>query len=251
MLDNIRYHWHLPYAAQQAEKVITISECSRQDLITYLGLAPEKIAIVYPAIGSQFKPQVDEAERQAVLAKYTIKPPYLLYVGGINARKNIARLFEAFAAIKPRYPDLTLVIGGKRQWQTKEIYETFHRLSLEEHVHFTGYVDDVDLPALYSAAHAFLFPSLYEGFGLPPLEAMACGTPVITSNMSSLPEVVGDAALLVDPYNVRSMVSALYQVLENPRLAAHLRDRGIRQAAQFTWKAAARETWQVYQEIMG
>jgi glycosyltransferase involved in cell wall biosynthesis len=249
-LDNIRYHWHLPYAAQQAEKVITISECSRQDLIRYLGLAPERIAIVYPAIGSQFKPMVDEAEYQAVLARYAIKQPYLLYVGGINARKNIARLFEAFATVKPHYPDLTLVIGGKRQWQTKDIYETFRRLQLEEHVQFTGYVDDEDLPALYSAAQAFLFPSLYEGFGLPPLEAMACGTPVITSNVSSLPEVVGDAALLVDPYNVQSMMSALYQALENPRLVAHLRASGIQQAAKFTWEGAARETLRVYHEVL-
>ncbi len=249
-LDNWRYYWHLPFAARRADTVITVSDCSRQDIMRYFGLSAERVAVIGEGIDPRFEPITDRDEHQAVFARYAIRQPYLLYVGGINARKNIARLFEAFATVKPHYPDLTLVIGGKRQWQTKEIYETFRRLQLEEHVQFTGYVADEDLPALYSAAQAFLFPSLYEGFGLPPLEAMACGTPVITSNVSSLPEVVGDAALLVDPYNVQSMVSALYQVLENPRLVAHLRASGIQQAAKFIWETAARETLQVYHEVL-
>ena len=165
----------------------------------------------------------DGDARRAVLAGYGITLPYLLYVGGINARKNIAQLFEAFSRLLARHNDLMLVIGGKRQWQTDAIDATFDRLNLSDHVHFTGYVADADLPALYSAAELFVFPSLYEGFGLPPLEAMACGVPAVTSNASSLPEVVGDAALTVDPYAVDDLTAAVERALTDRALRADLR----------------------------
>jgi glycosyltransferase involved in cell wall biosynthesis len=186
----------------------------------------------------------------AALARYQIVQPYLLYIGGINARKNIARLLQGFAQVHTRHPQLRLVIGGKRQWQTSEIDAVFRQLDLGEAVHWTGYVRDEDLPALYSGAAAFLFPSLYEGFGLPVLEAMACGTPVITSNVSSLPEVAGDDAILVDPYDVGAIAAAIDRVFEQPDLAARLREQGLMRARQFTWERAGRQTVAVYESVL-
>ena len=148
------------------------------------------------------------------------------------------------------HPCVSFVVTGKRQWQTRAIDETFTRLALEPHVHFTGYVPDADLPALYGGATAFVFPSLYEGFGLPPLEAMACGTPVVTSNVSSLPEVVGDAALTVDPTDVKAIAEAINGILDNPALAADLRARGLARAKQFTWERTAQQTLAVYDEVL-
>lgn len=249
-LDNWRYHWMLPRAARRADRVVTDSQHSRRDLQRYLGLREMDLEVVACGLSASFRPIADSAARQATLDRYGITRPYLLYLGGINARKNIARLFEAYARVRQRHPEVALVIGGKRQWQVAEIDATFERLALHEHVRFTGYLDDADLPALYSAARAFVFPSLYEGFGLPPLEAMACGAPVITSNVSSLPEVVGDAALLADPYNIDELSSAICRVLEDAALAQTLRVRGQARAQGFTWTRAARETLTVYQQAL-
>src|SRR5207237_1016759 len=161
-------------------------------------------------------------KRQATLTRYGIVSPYILYIGGINARKNIARLYEAYAQVRTDHPNVTLVTAGKRQWQTAEIDANFHRLNLQDKVHFTGYVDDHDLPERDSAAERFVFASLCEGFALPPLEGMACGTPVVTSNVSSLPEVVGDAALMVDPYDVPALAAAIERVLTDKELQTDL-----------------------------
>jgi glycosyltransferase involved in cell wall biosynthesis len=249
-LDNWRYRYQLPAAAWRADVVLTVSECSRRDLIDHLGLAAERVHVIAEGVAPQFQPVADGAERKAILTRYGIKRPYMLYVGGINARKNIARLFEAYARVREHRPDITLVVGGQRQWQTQEIEATFQRLNIMHHVHFTGYVHDADLPALYSAAELFVFPSLYEGFGLPPLEAMACGTAVVTSNLSSLPEVVGDAALTVNPYEVGELAAAIKRVLEDEGLRVHLRRRGIERAAQFTWQRTARETLAIYEQVL-
>jgi glycosyltransferase involved in cell wall biosynthesis len=247
--DNWRYRWHLPYAAGRADAVITNSQHSQSDLVLHLGLPADHVHVTPLGVDCSFTPVSDGPGRAAVLAGYGIKPPYLLYVGSINGRKNVARLFEAYARVRARHPEVTLVVGGKRQWQTAEIDATFRRLDLGDNIHFTGYLDDADLPALYSAAAAFVFPSLYEGFGLPPLEAMACGTPVVTSNVSSLPEVTGEAALLVDPLDVAGLAAAIGRVIDDPALAATLRARGLARAQQFTWERAARETLAIYNQV--
>ena len=249
-LDTWRYHTLLPVAARHTDAVITVSEHAQRDLVRFLGLSHQQVVVAPNGVAPRFQPLPSDARRQDVLARYGIASPYLLYVGGINARKNIARLFEAFARLHERRPEVTLVIGGKRQWQTAEIDATFQRLNLERAVHFTGYLDDADLPALYSAAAAFVFPSLYEGFGLPPLEAMACGTPVVTSSTSSLPEVVGDAALTIDPYNIEALADALERVLSDEVLRATLRERGLRRATLFTWPRVARSTRDVYERVV-
>jgi glycosyltransferase involved in cell wall biosynthesis len=247
-LDTWRYRRMLPHAIKRTDMVITGSANSRHDLRRFLAVPDEKIRICTTAASAHFAPVPDTEERRGILARYGIAYPYFLYVGNVTARKNIARLLAAYAQVHERHPEIRLVIGGKRQWKTDEIDATYRRLMLEEHVHFTGYISDADLPALYSGARAFLFPSLYEGFGIPPLEAMACGTPVITSNTSSLPEAVGDAALTVDPYRIAELVAAMERVLNDGNVAADLRRRGIARAALFTWERAARETFAVYDE---
>jgi len=248
-LDNWRFRWMLPRAVQRADMVLTDSQNSRVDLIKYLNLPESKIRAIACGVNSSFKPVPESPARAQLLARYGIKPPYLLYVGGITPRKNISGLLEAYARLRPRYPGLSLVIGGKRQWQAREIDDTFGRLGLAQLVHFTGYVADEDLSALYSAAELFVFPSLYEGFGLPPLEAMACGTPVITTNVSSLPEVVGEAALLVDPRDTKSLSEAIERGLNDPLLRAELRQKGLAQADHFNWEQTARQTLAIYQEL--
>ncbi|NJK78802.1 MAG: glycosyltransferase family 4 protein [Chloroflexaceae bacterium] len=250
LLDNLRYRVHLPWAARRADVIFTLSRHAHHDLVRYLALPPERIRIVPGAVSAAFRPIPDGAERQAVLARYGIEPPYVLAVGGLSGRKNIARLLQAYAALQPHYPDLWLVIVGKPQWRTAAIMQTYEALRERARMLFVGYAADADLPALYSAAQLFVFPSLYEGFGLPPLEAMACGTPIITSNVSSLPEVVGDAALLVDPYNLAALTAAMQQVLDDAALAQRLRERGLARARLFTWGQAARTVLESYEQCM-
>lgn len=249
-LDNWRYRRMLPAAIRHTDYVITNSRQSFSDIAQHLQVPDTKMSIIPYGMHRRLSRVPAGRERDDILARYGVKPPYILYVGGINARKNIARLFEAYAQIRAGRPEITLVIGGQRQWRVAEIDATFQRLDLGPHVHFTGYLPHDDLPALYSAAEAFVFPSLYEGFGLPPLEAMACGAPTITSNVSSLPEVVADAALTVDPYDVGALAAAIERVLGDARLRDELRRRGFARAAQFTWGRAARETLDVYRQVL-
>ena len=249
-LDTWRYRWMLPHAVRRVDRVLTDSLCSQRDIQRFLHVPDAQIQTIPCAVDPYFVPIPDSPERRTLLQTYGIKPPYLFYVGGITARKNISRLLEAFAQLAPTYPDLTLVIGGKRQWQTSEIDETFAHLNVGGRVHFTGYVADADLPALYSAARAFVFPSLYEGFGLPPLEAMACGTPVVCSNVSSLPEVVGDAALTVDPYDVSGLASAIERLLIDDGLHTMMAERGLARAAQFSWQQTAEQTLAAYHRVV-
>jgi glycosyltransferase involved in cell wall biosynthesis len=185
-----------------------------------------------------------------VRRKYGIPDgPFVLALGNLQPRKNIQRLVEAFA-IARRAPDfaLSLVIAGKAQWRESQVHAAVAQAGLEDSVVFPGYVDEADLPALYSAAALFAYPSLYEGFGLPPLEAMACGTPVVCSHVASLPEVVGDAAVTVAPTDTEALAQALLDVLTQPGLHASLRARGLRRAAQFSWDRCAAETLAVYRE---
>ena len=250
LFDNWRCRVMLPRALRRADMVLTDSHASRRDIHHYLKVSDQRLRVVPCGVDRHFAPVPDGPARQRVLAGHGITGPYLLYVGAINARKNIARLYEAFWQVRQQRPDVTLVVVGKRQWHTGEIDATFSRLCLDDAVIFTGYVADDELPSLYSGAAVFVFPSLYEGFGLPPLEAMACGAPVITSNVSSLPEVVGDAALTVEPTDTRALATAITRVLHDREERDALRRRGLARAAQFTWERAARETLDAYQAAL-
>jgi glycosyltransferase involved in cell wall biosynthesis len=251
------------WSARAATGLIALSQATRDDLVRFAGAQPNKITIVHHGLSRRFRPVDDQATIAAVQAKYGIRPPYFLYVGTIQPRKNLVRLIEAFASLEnrewalgdgqasivshPPSPIPQLAIAGKTGWLAGEIERQATRLfgANNQAVRFTGYVADDDLPALLSGALAFVFPSLYEGFGMPVLEAMACGVPVLTATTSSLPEVAGDAALLVDPEDTAAIAAGLARLASDRLLRDDLRSRGLARAAMFTWARCAEETLRV------
>lgn len=236
-------------AARLAEAIITPSETVRQDLLRRLGVPGERVVAIPEAAGPQYVPIEDEGALGQVRGKYRLPDRYLLSVGSLEPGKNRSRLFRAYARLRKEGGDWPLVVVGQLAWRYEGELELVRRLGLEEHVRFLGYVPDEDMPALYSAASVLAFPSLYEGFGLPVLEAMSCGTPVVTSDRSALAEVAGDAALLVDPTDVEALAEALGRLLSDDSLRADLRTRGIERAGQFSWERTARATLSVYEIV--
>jgi glycosyltransferase involved in cell wall biosynthesis len=221
--------------------VIAISGTTRDDLVRHEGISPAKITVVHHGHGRHFQPAASAAI-EMVRQRYTLAGPYLLFVGTLQPRKNLERLLAAFDRVAASEPSLTLVLVGAIGWQPERLTNALGALAARDRVKVLGFVDDADLPPLMSGALALAFPSLYEGFGLPALEAMACGTPVLTSTTSSMPEVVGDAGLLVDPLDVNAISAGLTRLVRDDALRAGLRQRGLARAATFTWERAARET---------
>jgi glycosyltransferase involved in cell wall biosynthesis len=241
--------------ARRADAVITVSECSKRDIEKLLGLAPERIHVIGNAVDASLFPVRDPWLLANVRERYGIGPRFVLYFGGFDLRKNVPRLIEAYARVPERLRrEYQLVIAGRYQHLGHPLYPdprvTVQSLGLEGNVVFTGQIREQDKGPLYSAATLFAFPSLYEGFGMTPLEAMACGTPVVTSNRSALPEVVGDAGVLVDPYDTDAIAQALAEVLENTGLREELSRRGLERARRFTWPQVAEQTVRVYKEIL-
>jgi len=248
----------VPRSVARATHVLADSQATKNDLTELFGTPPDKITVLYGGVDARFAP-VQEPERlAAVRTKYGIgTKPFILSIGTIQPRKNYRRLIQAFSILHIHPPtvnfqspttNLQLVIAGGKGWLYDDIFAEVRRLGLENRVLFTGFVNDDDLPALYSAAEMLAFPSLYEGFGLPVLEAMACGTPVITSTVSSLPELAGDAALLVDPTDVGAIAAAMCRLLEDAELRRRLAAQGLDQARKFTWKKAAIQLMGIYEQ---
>jgi glycosyltransferase involved in cell wall biosynthesis len=235
--------------ARKAAMIVADSECSRRDIIRLLGVAEERVAVVYLAASEEYRPANDTAIKQ----KYQLDNPYLLYLGGFDQRKNLPMLLEAFAeVVKSGDETTTLAIAGGIPAPSalfSDVRGLTTQLGLANRVQFLGRVPDEDCAALYSAAEAFVFPSIYEGFGLPPLEAMACGAAVICSNASSLPEVVGDAAITLPPDDLKAWAEAIKAVLTDPKRRDDLRERGLRQAARFSWQKTAAETLEIYRQV--
>jgi glycosyltransferase involved in cell wall biosynthesis len=239
-------------AARVADAIIVPSEAVRGDVMRLLpasGGPTERLFVIPEAAGAAFHPQ-DAVAIEAVRRRYGLEGPFLLSVGSLEPGKNRERLLQAFARLQARGLKHTLVVAGQRAWRYEGEAPLARRLGLADSVRFLGHVPQADLPALYSAADLFVFPSLYEGFGLPALEAMACGTPVVASNVSALPEVVGDAALQVSPLDVEALAGAIEGLLRDDRLRADLRERGLERAAQFSWEKAARQTAEVYHRVV-
>jgi glycosyltransferase involved in cell wall biosynthesis len=241
--------------ARRADAVITVSECSKRDIEKLLGLPPERIHVIGNAVDASLFPVRDPWLLANVRERYGIGPRFVLYFGGFDLRKNVPRLIQAYARLPERLRrEYQLVIAGRYQHLGHPLYPdprvTVHSLGLEGNVVFTGQIREQDKGPLYSAATLFAFPSLYEGFGMTPLEAMACGTPVVTSNRSALPEVVGDAGVLVDPYDTDAIAQALAEALENTGLREELSRRGLERARRFTWPQVAEQTVRVYKEIL-
>lgn len=240
----------VPRSVRRADHILADSQATKDDLIALYGTPADKITVLLSGVEPRFRPVTDPAALEAVRAKYRLPArPYILSVGTVQPRKNYARLIAALAALRAAGCDIGLVIVGGRGWLQDPIYDAIRAHDVGDYVHFTGFADDADLPALYSAAAITALPSLYEGFGIPVLESMACGTPVVTSNLSSLPEVAGDAALLVTPTDDDAIRAALARLVNDTTLRETLIARGYAQARRFTWDAAAAQLAQIYQRI--
>ena len=240
--------------ARRAAHVLTVSEYSKRDIAETYRIAPERITVTPLAAPAHFAPVTDPAELERVRVQYKIEGPYILAVGSIQPRKNLVRLLRAYsdllqARAEAKLPQLVLV--GKRAWLYEETLRAVREMGLTSRIVFTGYVPESDLPALYTGALLFVYPSYFEGFGLPPLEAMRCGTPVVTGNRTSLPEVVGDAALTVDPFDTGALGEAIARLVDDDRLRAALRARGLEQAHKFSWRETARLTLEAYRRAAG
>jgi glycosyltransferase involved in cell wall biosynthesis len=237
-------------AVKRSDRILTVSEASKRDILHFFDVAPEKIVVVYNAIDDHFWLTPPDEEVARVRERYQLDHQFILYVGNIKPHKNLVRLIEAFAALRRSgFDELKLLIIGDEISKLPALRRAVHGHKLHKHVRFLGYVSDDTLRVLYRLASVFVFPSLYEGFGLPPLEAMASGTPVVTSNQSSLPEVTGDAAVLVDPYDVGSIVGGIRRVLSDPDFAAALRRRGPERAREFSWARSVDSTRTVYEQV--
>ncbi len=249
--DRLLFATLLPLTLHRAAAVITLSQHARDELSMYYPFLQEKIHVTYLAAGNRFVAPGEVEAGYTIREKYHVEPGYILAVGNLQPRKNLNRLLEAFATTLPELPRTTqLVIVGKAHWQASTVYQAIEELGITDRVVLTGYVPDDDLPALYCMASLFVYPSLYEGFGLPVLEAMACGTPVITSNVASLPEVAGESAILVDPYQVEEIAQAMQRVMTDHDLAKGLSRKGGEHVKQFSWLKTARETYSIYQSAM-
>ncbi len=236
------------WSAHAATRIIAISETTKRDLVRFTGIDPAKISVVYHGVHQRFQPSA-AAVSAAAARKYGLDGAYLLFISTIQPRKNLVRLIDAYAQALNLYPELPpLALGGKPGWLTRQIEQRAAAHGIAAQVRFLGYVDDADLPALIGGATIYLLPSLYEGFGMTVLEAMACGTPVITSNVSSLPEVAGPAAILVDPTDTAALATAIGDLARDADRRADLRTQGLDWAARWTWERSARQTLDVLEQ---
>ena len=234
----------MPRFLRAADAIIAVSECSKRDAMRLYNIPAQKIHVIYEGVDPKFTPITDLDRLAQVRSKYHLPDRFILHVGTIEPRKNLPLLFEVAA-----HTNEHIVVAGKLGWLTEPILAKVKELGVEDRVTFTGFIDDDDLPALISSAHVLALPSKYEGFGLPVLEALACGTPVVASNAASLPEVGGDAVLYAWPEDVRSWTHLLTLALDDIELRGSLRERGLRQAAKFRWETMARETLKVYRAV--
>lgn len=237
--------------ARKAKLIFADSISTRDDIVTYLDIPTSKIKVIYLGVDSKFSPIHDELVKKRIRTKYGLPDEFILFVGTLQPRKNIDGLVKAFWILKDKkLLSHKLVLVGCKGWQYSEVFRHIDAYGLNDKVKWVGYVDYEDLPAIYSLADVFVLPSHYEGFGLPILEAMACGTPVITSNVSSMPEVAGDAAVLIDPKDPEMIAEKIYQVIQDSELRKILREKGLIRAKSFSWERCAEETMAAFEEVV-
>ncbi len=235
-------------SALRARRIIAVSRATAQEIVECFRIPEDRIDVIYNGIGDNFRPADNDA-KAAVRARYNLPEQFVLYVGTIEPRKNLVRLIRAWDRL-PSDAKPPLVIAGRDGWKTGPVHIAADHARDSANIHFIGHVPPDQLPALMSAAYIFAFPSLYEGFGIPVAEAMACGTPVLTSNTSSLPEVAGDAALLVNPLDEEAITAGLHRLVADTALRETIRQRGLARAAEFSWRQAATQTKEAYQRTM-
>lgn len=237
-------------SVRRADALIAISESTRQDSIRLLGVSPQKIFTTQLGITDEFRVVKDNELLAKVRKKYDLPEEFVLYVGLVEPRKNIPFLIRAYKSLADEGIKHNLVIVGRIGWMYQEVFKQIEELGLEGRVQFTGYLPQDDLPMVYNLASLFVYPTKYEGFGLPALEAMACGTPVVTTAISSLPEIVGDAGMLIPPGDEQALASAMAEVLHDSTLFNQLRTRGLQRSEHFTWERTAQQTLKVYQQVL-
>lgn len=246
------YTKEIPEIIPLCDGIITVSEFSKQDIIKSLGFPEDKIFVTHLAAEDIYYPQNKTLCKNFVKENYKIEENFILYVGGFSPRKNITGLIQAFSKIKPKLKKkYKLVILGKKGRSYYDYRDLAYELGLKEDVIFTGYVPVEELPVFYNAASVFCYPSFYEGFGLPPLEAMACGTPTIASNVTSIPEILGDDALYIKPENIDDIAEKLLMLIEDEKLRIEMSFKGLRRSAMYSWKKTAVETINAYRQIAG
>lgn len=245
------FHVSIRAAARWADALIFVSRSSQNDFLKYFPRDPASCHVVALGKSDEFRRDLDPQQVSRVVRNLGLATPYILFIGMIEPRKNLDRLVRAFSAVAAKFPSHTLVIAGSKGWRYQGLFDLVRSLGLEKRVVFTGFVAEQDKPYLIRGAQVFVYPSLYEGFGIPVLEALACGTPTLTSNVSSIPEITGDAALLVDPANDQEIADGLERLLRDASLRAALADRSIQRSALFSWTITAAETLEVYRKAAG
>lgn len=240
----------LNHIKENADRIITVSNNTKKELIALSGIPSERITVIPEGVDGRFQPMEDKKKIEDTVRGYNISENYILFVGAADEDKNLVRLSEAFTQLIREYKDLKLVFAGNIGWGYRQLQEKIKNLKIDNHLIFTGYVPDSDLPALYNGARILVIPSIHEGFGLPALEAMACGTPVLSSNTSSLPEVVGDAAVQVNPFNIDEIADGLKHLMEDEALKQACINKGFIQARQFSWESAAEKVINLYKELI-
>ena len=244
--DRLLFATLLPLSLRRAAAVLTDSQYARREIAHFYPSLQTPVTSVALGVGPEFRYERSRAKLDAVKERYETGQDFILAVGNLQPRKNLSELIRAFGEVHERYPAIRLVIAGQAQWQASPLFRLVESMGLASYVSFPGYISPEDLPILYGGARVFVYPSRYEGFGLPVLEAMACGTPVVAVNTSSIPEVAGDAALLTDAPEATALATAVLKILEDQTLARRLSERGRRRAQSFSWSQTARHTRDVY-----
>lgn len=240
MLENVSRHLHA------ADQVFTVSEATKNDVVSRWPIDPQKVKVIYNGVSERFR-RLDTSPDE-VRDRYDLPKRFFLFVGTVEPRKNLARLVEAFDSVG-RHVDHSLVVVGAKGWKASPIYRAIQASPVRDRIRLLGFVADADLPAIYNLADAVVYPSLYEGFGIPIVEAMACGTPVVTSNVSAMPEVAGDAALFIDPLDPRGIAAAMERILQDGALRERLRAKGLERAKRFSWDISAAQVMQCFREL--
>jgi glycosyltransferase involved in cell wall biosynthesis len=252
MASKVRYfRFFIGAAARRADALSFVSQSTQKDFLKFFPHPAPSCNVVRLGKGPQFRPDINPQEVERVVRKYGLAQPYVLYIGTIEPRKNLVRLVEAFSTLTQTYPTHTLVIAGMKGWMYESLFELVGTLDLESRVVFTGFVSEEDKPYLIRGAEIFTYVSLYEGFGIPVLEALACGTPTLTSDVSSIPEIAGDSALLIDPSSVQEIATGLERLLGDVSLRNELAAKSISQAARFSWPDTAADMLRVYRKAAG
>jgi len=237
-------------SARRAAALIAVSESTRQDILQFVRISPSKIHTVHEGVSTDFHPIRDDSRIQTVRSRYDLPQDFILFVGLIEPRKNLPVLLRAVKMASNRHETLHLVITGRPGWKYEEVYQLIEQLDLKSRITFTGYIPHDDLPVLYNMSRFLVYPSQYEGFGLPVLEAMACGTPVLTTQVSSMPEITGEVGLLVPPGDVDALAHGIERLWQDPTQCHKMSVQGVQRASGFSWERAARQTLDVYRHVL-